>query len=248
MKSFKSKPSFWINPKWEFTVSFRTFNKHIAHNLIWTLRTHLLKLHEINQNPSYEKMGLIQTYDLSSRLTSSDPGISSTRTVSGEMGSCFWAFMTLSMSLSLVRTTLVTSTAREMLIISTYQYILCEYVRERERESTGGGAEGPDPEDFQAGTRFSWHCAMIVTKLTNAGIENASRNVGVRGASYRARQLLGGGRAEHTTRHTLLGFYQSLFGFRQASVSSNWTCKAQYNQIILSFTLFQFFFFFFPTN
>lgn len=72
-----------------------------------------LKLQEIKQKPSNEKMGLIQTYDLSSRITSSDPGISSARTVSEEMGPCFWAFMTLSMSFSLVRTTLVTSTARE---------------------------------------------------------------------------------------------------------------------------------------
>jgi len=34
-------------------------------------------------------MGWIHTYDLSSRITSSDPGISSSRTVSEEMGSSF---------------------------------------------------------------------------------------------------------------------------------------------------------------
>jgi hypothetical protein len=51
------------------------------------------------------------------------------------------------MSLSLVRNTLVTSTARKMLIyiyISIYVMRICKRERERERDSTGGGAEGPD--------------------------------------------------------------------------------------------------------
>lgn len=34
----------------------------------------------------------------------------------------------------------------------------------RERESTSGGAEGPDPEDFQAGAFLTWH---FVKTLTN---------------------------------------------------------------------------------
>ena len=108
---------------------------------------------------------MIETYDISSRTTSSDPGTVSARSTSEEMGSCCCCpFMTVSMSLSLVRTTLVTSTAKKKAQICVCMCIRPWIYYVRERESTSGGAEGPDPEDFQAGAFLTWH---FVKTLTN---------------------------------------------------------------------------------